>query len=74
MELSGRVCFIVKLIIFVLALILFLCGFGGPNWIESHDDNLPGHAGIWKRCVRHSCDPTDLTDDATPGESLVRTF
>lgn len=60
MEKSQLICFI-TLAIFLAATLFFLCGFGGPNWVEKKD---VGNLGLWKGCsdIFDKCTDVKLKD------------
>ena len=62
---KSQILFLVTLGVFVLATIFFLCGFGGPNWVELSDVDY--NAGLWKRCGGDDCETIDLTKDYNAG-------
>ena len=63
--------FLVTLGIFLLATILFLCGFGSPNWEEVDTGFYSGNSGLFKACAESTCVTLDLTDNDLKGECLV---
>lgn len=65
MEKSQLLCF-VTLGIYAAAVLFFLCGFGGPNWVEYSESFLDANAGLWKQCYNDDCSTIKLTNSDNP--------
>lgn len=60
-----RTCCLAGFVVYLVAMLLFLLGFGGPYWI--HYDNYLGlgidsHNGLWQSCTEGDCNTIKLSN------------
>ena len=61
MEQKQIIC-LVTLVIYIVGVIFFLCGFGGDHWLALDSRGFETNLGLWKQCVGSSCDDIKLGD------------
>ena len=57
-----RTCCLVGFAVYLLAMLLFLLGFGGPYW--EYEESFIGkrNNGLWQACYRGECKAIDLIE------------